>query len=101
MTAQALQHLQPGQRYRVRAKGHRTHTRIFLYHETRFGNIPCAVFSAQVRGPLDVQVLAPGRIRYNGSTPPRSELSVPHYDLDFCDPIDPIGPCRSDHSSLS
>jgi len=87
MTRNALKTLRPGQQYRVRIRHGRTATRIFLFRERRFGIIPCAVFSAPVRGPVTVHVIKPGHLRISGPTPPRSEISVPHYDLLQCNPM--------------
>lgn len=87
MTPNALKTLRPGQQYRVRIRNYRTATRVFLYLERRFRSIPCAVFSTPVRGPITVQIIKPCHVRISGPTPPRSEISVPHYDLLQCEPI--------------
>lgn len=86
MSPSAIKNLRTGQQYRVKIRNQRTATRIFLYRERRFKSIPCAVFSSPVRGPLIIHVVKPGQIRLAGPTPPRSQLSVPHYDLLQCEP---------------
>jgi hypothetical protein len=95
MSPSVLKTLRSGQQYRVKIRNQRTATRIFLYRERRFKHIPCAVFSSPVRGPLIVHLDKPGQIRIAGPKPPRSALSVPHYDLLECEPIPT---CSKKHS---
>ena len=73
--------LTPGLIYRVRHKGGKqANRRVFKWTEQRFGGIPCAVFSSQVRGELTVERLPDG-LRFSGKFVPRGEISIPAYDL--------------------
>jgi len=84
MTPTELSQLKPGQAYHVKMKGHRWELRIFKHLERRFRSIPCAVFTSRVRKPLRVEVIGRGTLRFTGPSVPRSEWSIPHYDLDAC-----------------
>ncbi len=85
MSPTFLRTLKPGTPYRVTMKGHRSTLRIFKYLERRWKSIPCAVFTSRVQGPLTIEVLGKGRLRLSGKHVPRSEWSIPHYDLERCE----------------
>lgn len=85
MSPTFLRTLKPGTPYRVTIKGHRSTLRIFKYLERRWKSIPCAVFTSRVQGPLTIEVLDKGRLRLSGKHVPRSEWSIPHYDLERCE----------------
>lgn len=87
MTPQEILALQPGRLYRVRMNHSRTIKRIFKWIEYRHKTIICAVFTSQVRSPVAVTVLGPDHLRFTGPSVPRSEWSVPHYDLNECTEI--------------
>lgn len=81
--------LTPGTHYRVQIAGQRRVTRrIFKWAEQRFGEIPCFVFTAPVSAAVratwnpDTQELS-----LTGPRAPRSEVSVPHYDLLTATPV--------------
>lgn len=81
MSATFRMRLNPGSRYRVRTHNQRkTVERIYKWPETRLGSIPCHVFTARVAS--DVSASWDGtRLTITGSKVPRSELSIPEYDL--------------------
>ena len=85
MSPTFLRTLKPGTPYRVTMKGHRSTLRIFKYLERRWTSIPCAVFTSRVQGPLTIEVLGKGRIRFTGKHVPRSEWSIPYYDMERCE----------------
>ncbi len=88
MSTRELGLLKNGKAYLVKIRGQSVKVRrIFKWTETRFGSIPCAVFTAKarkdVRGHWD-----PARrtLSLTGSRLPAQELSVPHYDILECLP---------------
>lgn len=87
MTTQELLALKPGQLYHVRMKNTRRVRRIFKWTEYRHQDILCAVFTSQVRGSIAVRLLGPAHMQFTGRSVPRSEWSVPHYDLTECTEI--------------
>jgi hypothetical protein len=82
--------LKPATRYRVKIKGQaRAFVRIFKWSEKRrtFG-MKCFVFTAPVAA--DVVATwnaAKESLTLSGKRVPRSEVSVPHYDLLSCEPV--------------
>ena len=87
-----LKALVPGRAYRVvhavGGPGVCRARRIFKWHEKRFGDIPCCVFTSRanpdVRGewnPLKKSLTLTGRRL------PTSEISIPFYDLESVDEI--------------
>ena len=72
---------------RVKIKGQTTtRRRVFKWPEMRFGEILCYVFSAPCRN--DVRVTydpIKKSLEISGKRVPASEVSVPHYDLVFCE----------------
>jgi hypothetical protein len=91
MNTSAMHQFEPGKAYFV---AHRDHTvegvprvsprvlRIFKGMEQRFGDIPCAIFTAKVtRGTTATYDEATKTLTISGKRVPRSEVSVPHYDI--------------------
>ena len=88
MNARELRSLKSGNAYLVKIRGQSMQVRrIFKWTETRFGSIPCAVFTAKVHSDVRGQ-WDPARktLRLTGSRLPAQELSVPHYDILECAP---------------
>ena len=82
--------LTPGTIYRVKIKGQsRAPRRVFKWTEKRptFG-MKCFVFTAPVaadfRASWDPRAKS---LTLSGKRVPRSEVSVPHYDLESCEPV--------------
>lgn len=62
--------------------------RIFKGLESRFGEIPCAVFTARV-DPTTSAIYdeVTGTLALRGKRVPRSEVSIPHYDLETVESV--------------
>lgn len=78
--------LERGKAYRVKIKGQRnTVRRIFKYAERRFGDLQCFVFTSRVDAVVSATVDGDA-LTLRGKRLPSSEVSVPHYDLESCEP---------------
>ena len=88
LTPSDLDRLTPGTTYLVCIKGcPRRARRIFKWTERRFGDIPCAVFTTQVRhGVTGAWNPLTHTLSLTGPALPTHEYSVPHYDLESCTP---------------
>lgn len=89
MKANELQALQPAQTYVVvhktadndgKATQSKAVRRVFKGIETRFGAIPCAIFTSKVGRNVTAQI-EDEMLVISGRKVPRSEISIPHYDL--------------------
>ena len=76
--------LKPAKRYKVT---HRSNsgkpikaTRIFKWMETRFGKIPCFVFTSKVNKDVVAEYIG-NTLRITGKRLPQQEISIPIYDL--------------------
>lgn len=81
--------IKPGQVCIVKIRDQkRTTRRVFKWTEQRFGEILCYVFTSPIRRSVRVTVYPPENgIAISGPRVPRSEVSVPHYDLQFCEQV--------------
>ncbi len=74
--------LQSGKTYLVKIRDGRTVRRIFKWRETRFGRIPCYVFTSKLVGDIKgAYNPATKELTLSGKRIPVSEVSVPAYDL--------------------
>jgi hypothetical protein len=62
--------------------------RIFKGLESRFGTVPCAVFTTRV-GPATSATYdeVTGMLSISGKRVPRSEVSIPHYNLETVESV--------------
>jgi len=89
MNTTDLSMLRSGTRYRVKIVGHqRSAIRIFKWLETRLASIPCAVFTSPVKPDVSAAWDPEKKtLSLSGKKLPASEVSVPHYDIDWVEPI--------------
>ncbi len=81
--------LRNGARYRVKMSGRkRSAIRIFKWTEKRFRSIRCFVFTAPVSAAVTAEWNQGEKSLFlRGPKIPRSEVSVPYYDLISCEPV--------------
>lgn len=75
--------LEPAKRYKIKHReGKRTitATRIFKWIDTRFGSIPCFVFTSRVNKDVKAR-FENNKLYISGRRIPQQELSIPLYDL--------------------
>ena len=76
--------LEPAKRYKITHKDNTgktiTATRIFKWMETRFGDIPCFVFTSRVDKSVSAE-FSDNTLRMAGKRLPAQEISIPIYDL--------------------
>ena len=78
------QKLEPAKRYRVTHRDNDgrqiTATRLYKWHEVRFGDILCFVFTSRVNKDVEAS-FSDNKITMRGKRLPMTELSIPLYDL--------------------
>jgi|LNFM01.1.fsa_nt_gb hypothetical protein len=85
MSPEELRRLIPGTLYQVQIKNGRSTKRVFMGIEDRHPfQIPSGIFTSRVITPLTVTIVSSTQFRFQGTRPPKSELSIPHYDLIAC-----------------
>ena len=73
-----------GRKYYVKFRGQNRHIlRIFKWTEKRFDEIPCSVFTSRVSKDVTCEVTKDSLI-LSGKRTPKSEVSIPYYDLISC-----------------